>query len=64
MPNLRFEKMHACVQMCEDLHCDLGDGGDDAGNDAYEGSGVGGATMMIAMLIVVSALVKLVLVVW
>ena len=34
--------MHACVQMCEDLHCDLGDGGDDAGNDADAGSGGGG----------------------
>ena len=40
--NLRIEKMHACVQMCEDLHCDLGDGGDDAGNDADAGSGGGG----------------------
>ena len=41
-PTCVFEKMHACVQMCEDLHCDLGDGGDDAGNDADAGSGGGG----------------------
>ena len=48
--------MHACLQMCEDLHCDLDDGGDDAGTDADAESG-GGATMMIAMLTVVIALV-------
>ena len=58
-----IEKMHACVQMCDDLHCDLGDGGDDAGNDADAGSG-GGATMMIAMMTVATALVKLMIVVW
>ena len=50
--------MHACVQMCKDLHCDIGDGGDDAGNGADAGSG-GGATMMIAMMTVVIALAKL-----
>ena len=55
--------MHASVQMCEELHCHLGDGGDDAGNDADAGSG-GGATMMIAMMTVDIALVKLMIVVW
>ena len=50
--------MGACFQLCEDLHCDLGDGGDDAGNDADAGSG-GGATMMVAMMTVVIALAKL-----
>ena len=37
--------------------CDLGDGGDDAGNDADVGSG-GGVTMMVAMMTVVIALVN------
>ena len=34
--------MHACFQMCEDLHCDIDDGGDDAGTDADAESGGGG----------------------
>ena len=38
--------------------CVLGDGGDDAGNDADAGS-AGGATMMVAMMTVVIALAKL-----